>query len=121
MRMNSSFGNREPGYRSQCSDYATGWTIRQSNPDRTRYLSLLKNIHFLWTTHPPHSMNAVGGDLFLWVKRPDREAQHSPPPSVVVKNERSYTSTPSVRLHAVYRDKFIVAYSNSPTVARYIV
>jgi len=35
------------------------------------------------------------------VKRPDREADHSPPPSGQVRNAWSYTSTPSIRLHGV--------------------
>jgi hypothetical protein len=38
---------------------------------------------------------------FLGVKRPGREADHSPPSSAEVKNEWSYTSTPPVRLHGV--------------------
>jgi hypothetical protein len=29
-----------------------------------------------------------------WIKRPGREADHSPPPSAEVKNAWSYTSTP---------------------------
>jgi len=38
--------------------------------------------------------------LFLEVKRPGREADHSSPSSVV-KNAWSYTSTPPIRLHGV--------------------
>jgi hypothetical protein len=34
------------------------------------------------------------GSLSSWVKRPGREADHSPPSSVEVKNAWSYTSTP---------------------------
>jgi hypothetical protein len=38
---------------------------------------------------------------FLGVKRPRREADHSPPSSAEVKNELSYTFTPPIRLHGV--------------------
>jgi hypothetical protein len=37
----------------------------------------------------------------LGVKRPKREADHSPPSSAEVKNAWSYTSTPPIRLHGV--------------------
>jgi hypothetical protein len=40
---------------------------------------------------PP--VQQVSGPLFLGVKRPGREADHSPPPSAEVKNAWSYTST----------------------------
>jgi hypothetical protein len=40
--------------------------------------------------------------LFPWgVKRSGREADHLPPSSAEVKNARSYTSTPPIRLHGV--------------------
>jgi hypothetical protein len=39
--------------------------------------------------------------ISAWVKRPGREADHSPPSSVEVKNAWSYTSTPSICLHDV--------------------
>jgi hypothetical protein len=39
--------------------------------------------------------------FFPGVKRPGREADHSPPFSVEVKNTWSYTSAPSIRLHGV--------------------
>jgi hypothetical protein len=38
---------------------------------------------------------------FPWVKRPEREADHSPPSSAKVKNAWSYTSTHHIRLHGV--------------------
>jgi hypothetical protein len=37
----------------------------------------------------------------LGVKRPGREADHSPPSSAEVKNAWRYTSTPPIRLHSV--------------------
>jgi hypothetical protein len=36
----------------------------------------------------------VSGAFFLGVNRPRREADHSPPPSVEVRNAWSYTSSP---------------------------
>jgi hypothetical protein len=50
-------------------------------------------------THPP--IQWVPGALSLGVKRPKREADHSPPSSAEVKNAWSYTSTPPFRLHGV--------------------
>jgi hypothetical protein len=55
----------------------------------------------------PH-IQWVPGVLFLGVKRPRCEADHSPPSSAVVKNAWSYTSTPT-RLHGMVlkaRDNF---------------
>jgi hypothetical protein len=47
---------------------------------------------------------------FPGVKRPGHEANHSSPSSAKVKNEWSYTSTPSVCLHGVDREDFILFY-----------
>jgi hypothetical protein len=41
------------------------------------------------------------GVLSLRIKRPGREADHSPPSCAEVKNSWSYTSAPPVRLHGV--------------------
>jgi hypothetical protein len=41
-------------------------------------------------TQPP--IQCIPGDLFLGVKRPGRESDHSPPSSAEVKNTWSYTS-----------------------------
>jgi hypothetical protein len=43
----------------------------------------------------------VPGALSLGVKRPGREADHSPPPSAEIKNVWSYNSTTPIRLHDV--------------------
>jgi hypothetical protein len=53
----------------------------------------------LGPTQPP--IRWVPGALSLGVKRPRREAYHSPPSSAEVTNAWSYTSTPSIRLHGV--------------------
>jgi hypothetical protein len=41
------------------------------------------------------------GTLSLVVKRPGREADHSPPSSAGARNAWSYISIPPVRLHGV--------------------
>jgi hypothetical protein len=46
----------------------------------------------LGPTHPP--IQGIPGALFPAVKRPGREADHSPPSSAEVKNVWRYTSTP---------------------------
>jgi hypothetical protein len=43
----------------------------------------------------------VPGALSVEVKRPGREAHHSPPSSAEVKNAWIYTSTPPILLHGV--------------------
>jgi hypothetical protein len=43
----------------------------------------------------------IRGALSLGVKRPGREADHSPPSSAEVKNAWNYTSNPPIRLHSV--------------------
>jgi hypothetical protein len=53
----------------------------------------------LGPTQPP--IQFAAGALSLRVKRPGREADHSPPSSTEVKNAWSYTSTPPIRLHRV--------------------
>jgi hypothetical protein len=50
-------------------------------------------------TRPP--MQWVPGDITLGIRRPGREANHSPPSSPEVKNAWSNTSTLLVRLHDV--------------------
>jgi hypothetical protein len=53
----------------------------------------------LGPTQPP--IQWVQGTLSLGVKRPEREADHSPPSRAEVKNAWSYTSTPQITLHGV--------------------
>jgi hypothetical protein len=43
----------------------------------------------------------VPGALTLGLKRLGREADHSPPSTIDVKNVCSYTSVPPIRLHGV--------------------
>jgi hypothetical protein len=57
----------------------------------------------LGPTQPP--VQWVPGALSLGVKRPGREADHSPPSSAEVKNAWNYTATPLIRLHGVVLKK----------------
>jgi hypothetical protein len=50
-------------------------------------------------TQPP--IQWVLGAISLEVKRPGREANHSPPSTAKVKNEWGYTSTPPVQLYGM--------------------
>jgi hypothetical protein len=83
--------------------WATDWTIGVLCFDSRRGLGI-----FLFTTasrtalgptQPP--IQWVPRALSLGVKRPGREADHSPPSRAEVKNAWSYTSTPPIRLHGV--------------------
>jgi hypothetical protein len=67
---------------------------------------------FLFTTESKspleptqHPIQWVPGALSLGVKRPRREADHSPPSSAEVKNAWRYTFTPSIHLHGVVKVK----------------
>jgi hypothetical protein len=60
----------------------------------SRNFSLLQNVQTDSEAHPiTHSMGI--GVLPRGIKRPRREVDHSPPSSAEVKNEWSYTSTPT--------------------------
>jgi hypothetical protein len=52
----------------------------------------------------------VSGALFLRVKRSGRDVNNPFPFSAMVKNEWSYTSTPSIRIHGVDRDVYLNLY-----------
>jgi hypothetical protein len=81
--------------------WATGWTIGGSSPGRGwEFFCVPPRPDRLWgLTQPP--IQWVPGALSLGVKRPGREADHSPPSSAEVKNGRSWTSTPPIGLHGV--------------------
>jgi len=79
-----------------------GWTIGILGFDSRLGLgiSLFTTVSrtVLGPTQPP--IQWVPGALFLEVKRPRLEADHSPPSSAEVKNAWSYTSTPPI-LHGM--------------------
>jgi hypothetical protein len=54
-------------------------------------------------TQPP--VQWVAG-FFQGVKRPTREADHSPPPDIEVKNQLRDTSAPRTHIHGADRDSF---------------
>jgi hypothetical protein len=76
------------------SQIATDWMIEGSNPGRGLGIFLLTTASkpALGPTQPP--VKWAPGALSLEVKRPGREADHSPSSSVKVKNAWLYTSTP---------------------------
>ena len=52
----------------------------------------------------------IPGVLSPVVKRPRREANHSPPPGAEAGNEWSYTSAPPICLHGVDEDNFTLVF-----------
>jgi hypothetical protein len=68
---------------------------------RTKQNSIMikLSIPAVGSNEPP--IQSAPGALSLGVKRPEREADHSPPSSAEVKFSWSYTSTPPVPLHGV--------------------
>jgi hypothetical protein len=77
--------------------------IRLSGFDSRRALGIflftIASGTVLGPTQPP--IQWIPGALSLEVKRPGREADHSPPSSAEVKNAWGYTSIPPVLLHGV--------------------
>jgi hypothetical protein len=57
--------------------------------------SLLHRIQTESEAYPASYPMGTGGAISLGVKRPGREADHSPPSSTDVKNAWRYTSTPN--------------------------
>jgi hypothetical protein len=76
--------------------YALGYRVDDLGFDSWRGLGIIlfttASRTALGPTQP--SIQWVRGTVSLGVKRPGREADHSPPSSAEVKKARSYTSTP---------------------------
>jgi len=71
-----------------------------NDPIRNRHRDLLAFKAVPVLTAPPHT----GGYLpSVRGQRPERD--HSSPSSIVVKKQWSYTSTPTICLHGLYREK----------------
>jgi hypothetical protein len=102
----TSLGKRYTSYNSPPTSRiraAGRWTIGVLGFDSRRGLGIFPSTAVsrmaLGTTQPP--IQWLPAALSLWVKRPGREADHSPPSSAEVKNAWSYTSSPPIRLHGV--------------------
>jgi hypothetical protein len=94
-----------------------GWTIGVLGFDYRRGLwTFLFTIASRTALGPTqHPIQGVPRALSLGVKRPGREADHSPPSSAEVKNTWSYTSTPTYVFMAwclaKHRDNFTLPYT----------
>jgi hypothetical protein len=66
-------------------------------------LSLFENSQASSEAHPV-AIKFCTGAISMGVNRPELDADHSPPPSAEVMNERSYRSVPSIRSHGVCTD-----------------
>ena len=92
--------------------YATGWTVRGSNPHRNiRFFCFPTQPYRLWD--PSIFLYNAYRSSFQGLKRPGREANHQSSSSAEVKNEWSYTSAPPLLLNVVDRKNFtfFIAYS----------
>jgi hypothetical protein len=77
---------------SQCSNDTTGWTtVVRFRAGAGILLCATTSRSALGPTQPP--IQWVPAALFLGVKRPERETDHSPLSSAEVKHAWSYTST----------------------------
>ena len=101
---------REPGQRSQCSDYATaiannlqaGWSgVRISVGPRNCSI-FQKWPDGLWD--PPSLLFCGYQGSFPDLKWPGHDVKHSPPSFAKVKNEWSCTFNPHVFLHGMKRE-----------------
>jgi len=79
-----------PGYLSRYTEYATGWTVRESNPGGCKIFRTCP--YRLWG---PPSLLYNGYQVFPGVKeRPGRDADPHPLLVPLVMDGYSYTSTP---------------------------
>jgi hypothetical protein len=86
---------------------AMDWTVRDSNSgDKKKFCPTRKCSNRLWG---PTSLLFRGyGWSLPEVKRPSCECYHLPPSSAEVKNEWSYTSSPSICFHNL--DRYIITF-----------
>jgi hypothetical protein len=85
--------------------WATGWMIWGFESRQRLGIFLFTTASRLALGSTQRPIQWIPGTLSLGVKRPGREADHSPPSSDEVKNAWSYTSTPTIRLHGVVLSK----------------
>jgi hypothetical protein len=89
-------------HRSRYSDWLRAGRLRgrSSSPGRVKnFLFSTSSRPALGPTQPP--IQRVLGAVSPGVKRPEREADHSPPANTEVKKMWIYTSTPPLRLHGI--------------------
>jgi hypothetical protein len=80
--------------------WVTGWMIGGSSPGRGwEFFSLPPRPDRLWGHPDTYPIGTKGS--FMGVKRAEREADHSPPPSAQVKNGWSYISAPPISLNGL--------------------
>ena len=83
---------------SRYSNYTTRWMVRGSNPSKSEeILSSPKRPDRLWGS-PVFLSHGYQGSVSV-VKRLVFDFNHSALSSTTIKNDRSYTSTPHIRLH----------------------
>jgi hypothetical protein len=92
-----------------CGDSPLGWTTAARFPEGARIFSLRHRVHTGSGSHP--ASNPAGTEfLSSRIKRPDREAETSPPSNAQVKNAWRCTSTPPYVFMACclvkYKDTF---------------
>jgi hypothetical protein len=93
--------------RSRFSLWATGWTVQDSNHGRDkRGFSSPKRIDWLWGRQPSHWF----WGSFMGVKRPGRDADHSPASIAEAEKKWTNTSAPSRYLHGVHRNNFALTF-----------
>jgi hypothetical protein len=88
--------NRRAGIVQSVQRLATGWTTMGSQFESRwgKEFSLLHVVQTCYGAHQPR-IQCVPGALSPGVKRPGREADHSPPASAEVKKMWIYIYTPS--------------------------
>jgi len=90
-------------YSSNNENYTTAimkWKTK-GNESKEHHLFSVSLVFIMALVPTQPLIQWVPGALSLGVKRPGREAHHSPPSSAEVKNAWNYTSTPPIRLHGV--------------------
>jgi hypothetical protein len=88
-------GNEENTYLA-----SSAFTYRPKYLLSSNRASVFIFVVFMFSSRQP-PIQWVPEGLSLGVKRPGREANHSPPSSAEVKNARSYNSIPPIRLQGV--------------------
>ena len=95
-----NFRHESPSRPSQYMDWTSASMVRGSNPGGDkRFFSSPKRPYRLWGSHSL-LFNGYPG-YFLGVEGPGGQFNHSPPCSVEVKSEWSYTTSPPIRQRAV--------------------